>query len=63
MSHRPFPFTDSWAGSDLWVAGEGWPKVLVIGDHLYKTVKHLSVEYCHRLCLHTVKKVKWDQVG
>lgn len=40
------------------MAGEGWPR-----DHLYKTTKHLHLEYCHRLCRHLVEKVEPDQVG
>lgn len=37
--------------------------MLIIGDHLHKTMKHLSLEYCHHLCHCTVEKVEQDQVG
>lgn len=37
--------------------------MLIIGDHLHKTMKHLTLEYCHHLCRCTVENVERDQVG
>lgn len=37
--------------------------MLIIGDHLHKAMKHLSLEYCHHLCHCTVEKAERDQVG
>ena len=37
--------------------------MLVIRGHVYKIIKHLSLEYGHHLCHRTAVKVECDQIG